>query len=76
MPGFVQARRDGRRGLYRLGNGPVLTLLSAPRQYAVFNIPLAELERRLASGFEEWQAPGRISKTGAGLNAFVVRGYV
>jgi ArsR family transcriptional regulator len=32
--GFVQSRRDGKRILYRLGNGPILTLLSALRTYA------------------------------------------
>ncbi|NHQ89177.1 ArsR/SmtB family transcription factor [Janthinobacterium lividum] len=32
--GFVQARRDGKRVLYRLGNGPVVQLLSALDVYA------------------------------------------
>jgi rhodanese-related sulfurtransferase len=32
--GFVQARRDGNRVLYRLGDGPILELLSALRTYA------------------------------------------
>lgn len=32
--GFVQARRDGKRILYRLGQGPVLALLTALRHYA------------------------------------------
>ncbi len=31
--GFVQTRRDGKRVLYRLGDGPVLELLTALRQY-------------------------------------------
>lgn len=32
--GFVQTRRDGKRVLYRLGDGPVLALLAALRQCA------------------------------------------
>jgi ArsR family transcriptional regulator len=32
--GFVQSRRDGKRILYRLGDGPILALLSALRGYA------------------------------------------
>lgn len=32
--GFVQTRRDGKRVLYRLGDGPVLALLTALRQFA------------------------------------------
>ena len=32
--GFVQARRDGKRVLYRLGNGPVMQLLAALDVYA------------------------------------------
>ncbi|MGK6312638.1 ArsR/SmtB family transcription factor [Neorhizobium sp. DT-125] len=32
--GFVQSRRDGNRVLYRLGEGPILELLSALRCYA------------------------------------------
>jgi rhodanese-related sulfurtransferase len=35
--GFVQTRRDGKRVLYRLGNGPVVQLLDALRQYAEYN---------------------------------------
>jgi rhodanese-related sulfurtransferase/DNA-binding transcriptional ArsR family regulator len=32
--GFVRARRDGKRMLYRLGDGPVVELLGALRRYA------------------------------------------
>jgi len=32
--GFVQARRDGKRVLYRLGNGPIEPLLASLRAYA------------------------------------------
>jgi ArsR family transcriptional regulator len=32
--GFVRSRRDGKRVLYRLGDGPVIELLGALRRYA------------------------------------------
>ena len=32
--GFVQARRDGKRVLYRLGSGPIVQLLAALDVYA------------------------------------------
>ena len=32
--GFVRSRRDGKRMLYRLGDGPVIELLGALRRYA------------------------------------------
>jgi ArsR family transcriptional regulator len=35
--GFVQARRDGKRVLYRLADGPILSLLAALRSYAERN---------------------------------------
>ncbi|MBS0221304.1 MAG: metalloregulator ArsR/SmtB family transcription factor [Proteobacteria bacterium] len=35
--GFVQSRRDGKRVLYRLADGPILSLLSALRSYAERN---------------------------------------
>lgn len=35
--GFVNTRRDGKRILYRLGDGPVLELLSALRYFAELN---------------------------------------
>ncbi|PWK68224.1 metalloregulator ArsR/SmtB family transcription factor [Aminobacter sp. AP02] len=35
--GFVETRRDGKHVLYRLGNGPILPLLSALRQQAECN---------------------------------------
>ncbi len=34
--GFVQSRREGKNILYRLGNGPVQSLLTAVRQYVEF----------------------------------------
>lgn len=35
--GFVQSRRDGKRVLYRLADGPILSLLAALRSYAERN---------------------------------------
>lgn len=35
--GFVQSRRDGKRILYQLGKGPILSLMSALRAYAETN---------------------------------------
>ena len=35
--GFVRSRRDGKRMLYRLGDGPVIELLGALRRYAEQN---------------------------------------
>ena len=35
--GFVQTRRDGKHVLYRLGEGPIVNLLDALRQYAEHN---------------------------------------
>jgi rhodanese-related sulfurtransferase/DNA-binding MarR family transcriptional regulator len=35
--GFVQTRRDGKRVLYRLGNGPIETVLAALRAYAEYH---------------------------------------
>ncbi|MDD0977457.1 ArsR/SmtB family transcription factor [Pseudomonas fontis] len=35
--GYVQTRRDGKRVLYRLGEGPIANLLAALRQLADFN---------------------------------------
>lgn len=35
--GFVQSRRDGKRVLYRLADGPILSLMAALRSYAERN---------------------------------------
>ncbi|KQU86334.1 ArsR family transcriptional regulator [Ensifer sp. Root31] len=35
--GYVQARRDGKNVLYRLGNGPIIELLAALSRLAEFN---------------------------------------
>lgn len=35
--GFIQARRDGKHVLYRLGNGPIANLLGALREYTEHN---------------------------------------
>jgi ArsR family transcriptional regulator len=35
--GFVQSRRDGKRVLYRLADGPILSLIAALRSYAERN---------------------------------------
>jgi ArsR family transcriptional regulator len=37
LGGFVQARRDGKRVLYCLADGPILSLLAALRAYAERN---------------------------------------
>ncbi|SKA25501.1 Rhodanese-related sulfurtransferase [Enhydrobacter aerosaccus] len=39
LGGFVQARRDGKRVLYGLADGPILSLLAALRTYAERNRP-------------------------------------
>jgi rhodanese-related sulfurtransferase/biotin operon repressor len=49
--GFVKARRDGKRVLYRLGDGSVLDLLSALRFYAERNS--AEVREITADYFNE-----------------------
>ena len=49
--GFVDARRDGKRVLYRLGGGPIENLLSALRQYAEHN--RAEIRALVADAFSQ-----------------------
>lgn len=49
--GFVQSRRDGKRVLYRLGDGPILALLSALRCYAERN--RAEVREIIADYFDQ-----------------------
>lgn len=49
--GFVQSRRDGKRVLYRLGDGPILALLSALGCYAERN--RAEVREIVADYFDE-----------------------
>lgn len=49
--GFVQPRRDGNRILYRLGDGPILELLSALRCYAESS--RAEVREIVADYFDE-----------------------
>lgn len=48
--GFVQSRRNGKRVLYRLGDGPILALLSALRCYAERN--RAEVREIVADYFD------------------------
>lgn len=47
--GFVEARRDGKRVLYRLGGGPIEELLGALRNYAEHN--RAEIRALVAGAF-------------------------
>lgn len=49
--GFVQSRRDGKRVLYRLGDGPILALLSALWCYAERN--RAEVREIVADYFDQ-----------------------
>lgn len=48
--GFVQTRRDGKRVLYRLGDGPIANLLGALRQYAEHN--LSEIRELVADSVD------------------------
>ena len=48
--GFVQSRRDGKRVLYRLADGPILSLIAALRSYAERN--RAEIGKIVADYFE------------------------
>jgi len=47
--GFVQSRRDGKRVLYRLADGPILSLMAALRSYAERN--RAEVGKIIADYF-------------------------
>lgn len=58
--GFVQSRRDGNRVLYRLGEGPILELLSALRSYA--ELSRAEVREIVATGFERLDGLEPISR--------------
>jgi ArsR family transcriptional regulator len=49
--GFVRSRRDGKRVLYKLGDGPILALLSALRCYAERN--RAEVREIVADYFDQ-----------------------
>ncbi len=49
--GFVQSRRDGNRVLYRMGDGPIMQLLSALRCYAERN--RAEVREIVADYFDK-----------------------
>jgi ArsR family transcriptional regulator len=49
--GFMQTRRDGKRVLYRLGDGPILGLLSALRFYAERN--KAEVREIISDYFDK-----------------------
>lgn len=49
--GFVMSRRDGKRTLYRLGEGPIAPLLSALRCYAERNS--AEVKEIVSDYFEK-----------------------
>jgi rhodanese-related sulfurtransferase/DNA-binding transcriptional ArsR family regulator len=48
--GFVQSRRDGKRVLYRLADGPILSLIAALRSYAERN--RAEIGKIVADYFQ------------------------
>jgi ArsR family transcriptional regulator len=58
--GFVQSRRDGKRILYRLGNGPILALLSALRGYA--EASQAEVREIVADYFHRLDALEPVSR--------------
>lgn len=50
LGGFVQTRRDGKRVLYRLGDGPIMPMLAAMRGYAEHN--RAEVRSIISDYFE------------------------
>jgi len=58
--GFVQARRSGKNMLYRLGDGPILSLLSALRCYAERN--RAEVRDIVAEYFDKLDQLEPVSK--------------
>ena len=49
--GFVQTRREGKRVLYRLGNGPIMNLLDALRQNAEHN--RSEIHELISDSFNQ-----------------------
>jgi len=59
--GFVQSRRDGKHVLYRLGEGPVLELLSALRCYAEQN--RAEVRQIVTDYFDKLDKLEPVSRT-------------
>ena len=58
--GFVQSRRDGKQVLYRLGDGPVLNLLAALRQFAEHN--RAEIRALVTDSLQQPEALAAISR--------------
>jgi ArsR family transcriptional regulator len=60
--GFVQSRRDGKRILYRLGDGPIPALLSALRGYA--EASQAEVREIVADYFHRLDALDPVSRDG------------
>lgn len=59
--GLVQSRRDGKRILYRLGDGPVIPLLTSLRQYAEHS--QAEVRGIVADYFDSLDRLEPISRT-------------
>jgi rhodanese-related sulfurtransferase/DNA-binding transcriptional ArsR family regulator len=58
--GFVRARRDGKQVLYRLGDGPVIELLTALRRYAEYS--RAELNAIVADYFKRLDSLEPVSR--------------
>ena len=58
--GFVQSRRDGKRILYQLGKGPILSLMSALRVYAESS--RAEVREVVSDYFQRLDALEPISR--------------
>ena len=58
--GFVQTRRNGKRVFYRLGEGPVMALLSALRRYAESSS--AEVRRVVADYFDKLDTLEAVSR--------------
>lgn len=64
--GMVAARRDGKRMLYRLPNGPLAELIDALERFAVFRGLKAENDARSAEGITEKELRKKL-KTGKTL---------
>jgi len=58
--GFARARRDGKRVLYRLGDGPIIELLAALRRVAEHNV--AEVREILAACFDRLDGVTPVSR--------------
>ena len=58
--GFVRSRRDGKRILYRLGDGPVVELLGALRRYAEHS--RAEVQGIVSAYFDKLDALEPVSR--------------